>query len=464
MKRRDFIKKTALTTAGALITPYILPSGRLFAQTSFNQKAKHVVLVMFAGGVRHQEASMQGYLHLGQGIKYPDLYGASTVHAGNIMPNLFNGTAPDKDQTNIIYGSGPNGEDPLPTALSSSIQSQGVTFKEIRSYSGGHYGGWTNLLQGNNAASQGLKQKPIYPTIFEYIRRELGTPASKVWFIGNGIGSSIPLLNYSEHPDYGAKYGANFFAPSVTFGTPGQNWFRDAYNYHPDDELAPMYKMKYFLDNNFANVGKPLPDIKNTEAERYDIHQFMKQMFTKTSQGTVGGPNLPASTNGDASTIRYAAEVFKYFKPTFLAVNIGAVDSCHQNYTGYLRALHQADHSVGWLWNYIKTQCPDIADDTMMIVTPECGRDLNPNPIKDDNELYAYDHSDDNSRRAFCSIIGGGFNGAEAGRVFGDPTANVSVGLTTNVVPTVAEALGIKQQVYDAKFLANGTKSFYEYL
>lgn len=458
MKRRDFIKKVSLTTAGALISPYILPSGTVFARTNV-QRAKHVVLVMFAGGVRHQESSLQGYLHLGQGIKIPGLNNDN--NAGNIMPNIFNGAAPDPSKTPIVYGTGLTGANPIAPILSQaeSIQSRGTSFKEVRCITAGHYDGWTSLLQGNRIASQGLKQKPVFPTVFEYVRREMGVPATKVWFVGNGIGASIPLLNYSEHPNYGAKYGANFFAPNVTFGTPGQAWYKDAKVYHPEDELAPMYKMKYFLDNNFSNIGKPLPDLKNTEQEKYEIHNFMKLMFTKTQGNSVAMP--VGSNNGDAKTIGYTAELLKHFKPTLTVVNLGAVDACHQNYTSYLQALHQADHSVGFLWNYIKTQIPEMANDTIMIIAPECGRDLNPNPIKDNNNYFAYDHSDANSLRIFTSMVGGD---VPQGLIKGDP--NNQIGLNTNVVPTIADILGIKDDVVNAGFLYNGalgqTRSFYE--
>ena len=111
MKRRDFIKKAALTTAGTLITPYILPTGRLFARTNV-QNAQHVVLVMFAGGVRHQEAALKGYLELGQGNNIPSLNNAS--NSGNIMPNLFNGMAPNPAFTPIVYGTGISGANPIP--------------------------------------------------------------------------------------------------------------------------------------------------------------------------------------------------------------------------------------------------------------------------------------------------------------------------------------------------------------
>jgi len=67
MKRRGFIKKAAAATTGAIIAPYILPSGRLFAATGA-QLAQHVVMVMFAGGVRQQESVEQTYLDQSQGI------------------------------------------------------------------------------------------------------------------------------------------------------------------------------------------------------------------------------------------------------------------------------------------------------------------------------------------------------------------------------------------------------------
>lgn len=458
MKRRDFIKKIGLTTAGTLISPYILPTGTLFARTN-PQRAQHVVLVMFAGGVRHQESALQGYLQLGQGIQIPSLNNLN--NAGNIMPNIFNGAAPDLTKTPIVYGLGQTGSNPIPAILlpTNSIQSKGTSFKEVKCITAGHYDGWTALLQGNRVASQGLKQKPLYPTIFEYVRREMGLPATKVWFVGNGIGASVPLLNYSEHPNYGAKYGANFFAPSVTFGNQGQSWYSDAKVYHPDDELLPMYKMKYFLDNSFANIGKSLPDLKNTEAEKHDIHTFMKSMFTKTQTNSVVMP--PVALNGDARTIGYTAELLKYFKPTLTVVNLGEVDNCHQNYTDYLQALHQADHSVGFLWNYIQNQIPGMSNNTIMIIAPECGRDLNPNPIKDNNNYFAYDHSDANSLRTFTSLIG---TDIPQGLVKGD--VNTPIGINTNVVPTIADILGIKQNVVNAGFLYNGsqgqTKSFYE--
>ena len=90
MKRRDFIKKTALTTASTISMPYLLPSGRLFARTGVTM-ANHVVFVLFAGGVRQQESMLKRYLAESQGLNIE----------GNIMYNMLTGAPPE---LKIVYG------------------------------------------------------------------------------------------------------------------------------------------------------------------------------------------------------------------------------------------------------------------------------------------------------------------------------------------------------------------------
>src|SRR5947208_639444 len=104
MKRRDFIKKTGLATAGAIALPYILPTGRLFAATGM-RKANHVVFCLFAGGVRNM---------------------ASIGKAeGNLMRNLLNGS---ETISSDIYAA----MDPLPASpLPMPLQNYGTLFKHF---------------------------------------------------------------------------------------------------------------------------------------------------------------------------------------------------------------------------------------------------------------------------------------------------------------------------------------------
>lgn len=445
MNRRKFIKTTAVAGAGAFTVPYILPSGRLFA-ASGEQLAPHVVYVLFAGGVRQQESVLQRYLADSQGLPWE----------GNILYNMLNGDAPTNK---IVYGTdqgnGAAGGTPIPRILSQTLQSQGTLFREVSSQSNGHYGGLNNLLQGSQVTTQGLKQKPVNPTIFEYLRRHGGYAATDTWFVGNGIANSIPLLNFSNHPDYGASYGANFFAPSITFGAPGFEHLADAKVYHPENELNPMYRMKYFLDQSFSSVGTAGDSIGNTEDEKQRIKAFMKQTYERVTQNLI--PHPPVTDSNDALTVGYACEVIREFKPALTVVNLSNIDGCHTDFTGYLRALHRADHALGHLWNFIQTQIPEMASNTILIASPECGRNLQHNPIKDSNDWYAYDHSDDNSSRVFTIMAG---PNVPAGLSIGSESN--PVGITSDNVLTVAEILGVKNEVQAAGLVQPESMSLFD--
>jgi hypothetical protein len=445
MNRRKFIRNTALAAGAGVALPYILPSGRLFA-TSNVPLAKHVIYVLFAGGVRQQESVLQRYLDDSQGLPF----------AGNIMYNMLNGAAPtNKIVYGVEQGGGAEGGTPIPQILGQTLQQQGTLFSEVRSSTAAHYNGLNLLLQGSQVYTQGLRQKPSNPTIFEYIRRHAGIPASKVWFVGNGIGNSVPLLNYSMHPDYGVKYGANFFAPNITFGNKGFEHLSNAKIYHPENELDPIAQMKFFLDNTFENYQKTALSIGNTEDEMQEIQQFMKLMYEKVAQNAIAFPTV--TDGNDTRTIGFTCEVIKHFKPTLTVVNLGDVDGCHSNFTGYLRSLHRADHAVGHLWNYVKSQIPEMANDTIIICSPECGRNLNHNPIKDNNNFFAYDHSDENSLRVFTLMAG---PNVPQNLIIGSEAS--PKGLIADGVPTIAEILGVKADVVNAGLITPDARSLFD--
>lgn len=444
MKRRDFIKKAGATAAATVALPYILPSGRLFA-ASGRQMSGHVVMVMFAGGVRQQESILQRYLDDSQ---------ENEPYPGNIMYNMFDGAPPEEK---IVFGTGQGGINPIPQLLGTTLQQQGTIFSEVSALSAGHFGGLNSLIQGSTVTTQGLKQRPLNPTIFEYLRRHGGYSASDMWFIGNGISNSVPLLNYSGHADYGAPYGANFFAPTVTFAETCENYLGDAKVYHPENELSPMYQLKYFLDNSFDQYADGLLALGNTEEEKQSIKEFMKEMYTKTNNGTVALP--PLTDNGDTATVGYACETLKWFKPALTVVNLNGVDTCHSNFSGYVSNMHRADHAVGHLWNYIQNEIPEMAGNTTLIVTPECGRNLMPNNILDENDWRSYDHSDMNSLRVFTQLAGPSIPSNLIVGGEGNP-----VGKVTDSMMTIADILGVKNEVQAAGLVAPGTQSLLDQL
>lgn len=448
MKRRKFIKTIGAAAAGSLVVPYILPSGSLFAQSG-SGLADHVVFVLFAGGVRQQESVLQRYLADSQGL-------VGSGYEGNIMSNILNGSAPSNK---IVYGTDPAvglpGSQPIPKLLSNTIQEQGTLFKEVKAAGVGHYTGLCTLITGSRTINQGLRQRPYAPTIFEYARKFLDLKATETWFIGNGIGNSVPLLNHSNATDFGLKYGANFFAPNVTFGEKGENYIANAKPYHPEEELGRVYEMQEFLNQSFSKDASEFGGIQNTEAEKHQIKDFVKQTFQYKASGVVAHP--PVHDNNDLTTIGYACEVMKYFKPKVTVINLSNVDGCHSNFTGYLGALHRADHGVAHLWNFIQTQIPEMAGNTFMMIMPEHGRNENPNSILDQNNWLAYDHSDINSTRIFGAMVG---PGVDSNLVIGNesnPIGDISDGILT-----LGEVLGIKAQIQAAGYVPSDARSLFD--
>ncbi len=448
MQRRNFIKKLGLTTAGALVMPSILKSNS-FGISASNGIADHVVFVCFAGGLRQQETMEQLYLTDSQGL-------SGAAYQGNIMYNMLNGATPtDK----IVYGTDPSfglpGSNPIPQLLSQTFETQGTTFKEVQAAGYGHYSALVTLVSGSKITTQGLRNRPAMPTIFEYARKHLGLAATDTWFVGNGLGNSTPLLNYSSHPDYGAKYGANFIAPTVTFGSEGQSHIKNSKVYNYNNEMSKIYEMQSFLNKSYNAKSRDFGGIENTPQEKENIKAFIRETFDKQDSNLIANP--PVFDNNDTRVVGYACEVLKWFKPKLTVINLNSSDVCHSDFTGYLKGIHRADHAMGHIWNYIQTQIPEMAGSTMMIMTPDIGRNSLPNNSVDANDWLAYDHSDSNSTRIFSQMVG---MGVDANLQLGGP--GNTVGDITDSLLTVGEALGIKSIIQSEGHISSDAMSLFD--
>ena len=427
MQRRKFIKKTGWASAGIIAAPYILPTGRLFASTG-TRLSDHVVFLLFGGGLRNQESVKQQYLNF-DSSENQDYAGGS----GNIMPNLFSGSEPGAP----IY----NKFTPI---LSTPLAAQGTLFPEVRYVSGptGHYNGHTVAMTGNYTnTGLNLNINPDMPTIFEYYRKHTDPAKSAInaWWISEGLGP-YPSLNYSKHSSYGAQYGANYLCPTTTFSQQGYDHFFNFETFHPN-----VGKITDFLNNNFGKAAADLAGIQNTEEDRESIKTFLKDMLDKSinSQQDIAFPPTGGYLSGDISTIGYACEVLKKFKPELTVINMFDIDVCHNDFSGYISNIHMADFAVGHLWDVI--QGISGMEDTIMIVMPEHGRNIGSNTVYDDNGIRAYDHtSGDNAREVF-TIVAGPSSVVNQGTEVGD--ASNPVGECIDIVPTIATILGVYDDI-----------------
>jgi hypothetical protein len=442
MKRREFIKNAGLISATAIIAPYILPTGRLFA-ASGTRIANHVVFVLFAGGLRNQETVDKLYVSAQTGFS----------SNGNIMPNMLSGATP---LNQLVHT-------PWNPILTTPLQQRGTLFKEVRYSQGptGHYNGHTVAITGKyTETGLNLNLNPDFPTIFEYYRKHNspGESALNAWWLSEGLGP-YSSLNYSSHPSYGPTFGANYMRPASVLEL-GLTAFNQAVNYQPDD-VARINKIRNFLNNNFDKTVADLPGIYNTDGDRELIRQFILDMVQSASNGTIPLPtpgNNPSLLTGDLINIAAAWQVMDRFKPELMVINTFNSDICHQNYSSHLGLLHAADYGVGWLWDKIQSD-PVLANDTIMICMPEHGRNLEPNNIVDGNGLRAIDHTGDNNARRIFSLIVGPSGKVVQNQVIGSQAS--PVGEAIDVVPTIAHILGFLPDIPSGMLSGNAlTQAF----
>lgn len=417
MKRRSFITKAATATAGAMVLPYILPSGRLFAATG-TRIVDHVVFCLFAGGVRNLE-SMQKV-------------------DGNLMPNTLLG---NESISSDIASAIPS----LGTIGSQRLQEQGTLFREFRFAQGptGHFSGHSTALTGvYNLVDINIRTRPQSPTIFEYYRKHTdpSTSALNAWWISNSLGP-YPALNFSSHPDYGALYGANFIQPASIINQTSYNVLGNPKAFAAS-EREKVAQMRAFFDENFAGqVNLADAGVFNPESDAAQIDSFIQTAFAEANSGVYNNPWGTGFMTGDMMNMFAAEKIMQRFTPELMVVNMQDVDVCHGNFTQYAAALRVADYALAHLWQTIQST-PGMANNTILIAAPEHGRNLQPNTVVDQYGRYAIDHtSDATSREIFCLVVG------PTGKVVQNQNITQQMGESIDIVPTIAKILGFHDQV-----------------
>lgn len=425
MHRRDFLKRLGLATAGVVASPYILPSGRLFAATGARM-VNHVVVCLFAGGVRNLES-----------VQKID---------GNLMPSILAGNESISPDIAAGIASLPN------SPLAAPLQQYGTLYKEFRFGEGptGHYSAHLVALTGRYADTNvNLRESPKWPTVFELYRKHSSPSknALNAWWISNMLGP-YPYLNYSSYPGYGSLYGANYIQPTSFYQPQSAQALGDMRTYN-STQRASRDKLRDFLDKNFSSGYDPnAAGVVNSGTDADRLRDFHAATLAAVQSGQYFDPWLvgPQNMNNDMYCMFFAEKVIQEFQPELLVVNMQDVDICHFDFTRYADSLHKADYAVSRLWSTIQNT-PGMANDTVMIVVPEHGRNQAPNTVIDMYGRYAIDHTaidfngDQMSREIFCLVVG------PPGIVRQNQVINTVRGESIDVLPTVAKVLGFDTDI-----------------
>ncbi|TDJ69346.1 MAG: twin-arginine translocation signal domain-containing protein [Planctomycetota bacterium] len=369
--RRTFLK-TAAITGGALVGTGLVPglSPLAFARgprspLRDDRKTKHIVLIAFAGGVRTKE----------------------TFGMPANVPNL------------------------------TAMADEGVLFPRVRTANLGHFGASMSIFTGISEP-RGIREnsRGPDPTLFEYLRKDLGLPQSDVWITTSG-GAQQVNYSYGLHADYGPKYGANTLDGDGIFNKEFQEVL-EAYGMP-----KPMGEgEKEILDRLRGSLGAGDEESAREAEALARVEQYILDELTR------GTSDITGAGAADAKALRLARNLLSIFKPRVVGVVLQNADIAHGSFNGYMEVIRRNDAAVGELWNAVKDDA-ELADSTAFIILPEFGRDA------DLNARRGLDHGDGSDDLNYVSCVAWGPD-FKRGAVVRD------VVRTIDVTPTICDLLG----------------------
>ncbi len=335
LDRRTFLKAGAAT--GALSLGMTLEASLQDARPK-PRRTERAILVAFAGGVRTKET-------LGTPVN---------------VPNLMR------------------------------MANEGITYPRARTANLGHFGATLSLFTGI-AEARGIREnaRGCDPTLFEYVRKDLGLTAGEVWISTSG-GTQQANYSYSLHPDYGPRFGANTVDGDGIFNQEFKG-ILEAYGRPREmsaQEEALLQRMRDAVESRGeggVNGSKTLSDI-----ERYVLQEL-----------TSGTADLRGTGASDAKALRVARNLLAVFRPRLLGIVLQDADVAHGNFNAYVEVIRRNDAMIGELWQAVRSD-PELADTTSIFVLPEFGRDA------DLNSRRGLDHGDASDNLNYVSIIAWG--------------------------------------------------------
>jgi len=273
-----------------------------------------------------------------------------------------------------------------------AMAEEGVLYPKMRTSNLGHFGATMSIFTGISEA-RGIRDnaRGTDPTIFEYLRKELGLKQSDVWVTTSG-GPQQTNYSYSVHPDYGAKYGANTLDGDGIFNKE----FKDLLDAYGRPRVMEDSEQE-LLDALRKSVGRKQDAAENREAAE-NAAKVEKYILDELTRGT---SDLTGAGSGDGKALRVARNLVSLFKPKLTGVVLQNADVAHGSFNAYSEVIRRNDAAIGEIWTAVKED-PMLANSTAIFVLPEFGRD------KDLNSRRGLDHGDGSDDLRYVSGVAWG--------------------------------------------------------
>lgn len=297
------------------------------------------------------------------------------------------------------------------------LAAEGVAYPRTRVSNLGHFGATLSIFTGISEA-RGIRDntRGTDPTLFEYLRKDLGLSSGDVWLSTSG-GAQESNISYSLHPDFGARYGANSVDGDGIFNAEFKG-ILDAYGRPremPAEEAALLERMR-------GSIGG---DERGNAEEAQTAARIERFLLDELKRGTQDLNGIGAS---DAKALKVARNLMAVFRPRFLSVVLRDADVAHSSFNNYVQVIRRNDQMLGELLDALRRD-RELAESTSIVVVPEFGRDA------DLNSRRGLDHGDGSDDFKYVTMVCAGPD-IRRGEVVNEEVR------TIDVCPTVCELLG----------------------
>lgn len=302
---------------------------------------------------------------------------------------------------------------------------RGVFFPAVRNDGvTSHFNTISSILTGNwQRVDDWGKTAPESPTIFEYLRRDLGLGQDDAWLISSNK-ALTHRIGASSVAEYGSPYAANVLFPKQLLINAVVKAAAAGRAAHSADRTSMQPELAAMLEaTNYEGLGWSVDGA--TSALSAPVRNSMLQAIEELVKSS-------APVTGDEFTFLVAMEVIRQFAPDLLVVTFSDVEVAHfGSYSLHLAGIRTVDRLLHELWTEVQSN-PEYRGRTTLFAMPEFGRDRDGSTT---NGFFNHRLDDDSTRVTWMMCLGAG---AQESRLVERPVRLV------DVCPTIAGLFDVK--------------------
>ena len=232
-----------------------------------------------------------------------------------------------------------------------------------------HAEGTLNLLTGRylayrrvEGAGLGDRLQPTAPTLFEYFRKRFDAPAHHALLINGEDRLQEEFFSFGAHRHFGVAFRSETLS-AYRF----RRW-----------SLEKQLAVFDGPENEYLDMKRGLEDLQARDprgAQAPEPSAAMNRFWERWAERY--GLDGRAQPRGDRLLTELAIRALAELKPRLMMVNYQDPDYVHWGVAShYTRAIQVIDDGVRRI-REAATRDPEYRDDTVFLITPDCGRDAN---------------------------------------------------------------------------------------